>query len=328
MSDIILSVKNLSVSFRTDEGKAFAINDITYDLKKGETLGIVGESGCGKTVSSLAIMGLLQSPPAKIDAGEIFFKEEDLLLKNDFEMRKIRGNDISMIFQEPMTSLNPLYTIGNQVSEVIRLHQCVGQETAIKKTLEILDLVGIPDPNKRIKNYPHELSGGMRQRIMISMALACNPAILIADEPTTALDVTIQAQILDLMNDLQQKLNTSIIMITHDLGVIAEMANRVMVMYAGRAVEYSDIKPLFENPLHPYTEGLLSSIPFLDEVKTELAIIEGTVPSPFAMPSGCCFNPRCPYAKDICRSRSPMLYSHNGRLVRCFKYSDQWQEGR
>ena len=328
MSEPVLSVKDLKVSFQTEEGKAIAIDGMNYDLKRGETLGIVGESGCGKTVSSLAIMGLLQSPPAKIEAGEIIFHGENLIHKNDDEMRRIRGKQISMIFQEPMTSLNPLYTIGNQVSEVIKLHSSLDKEKAIHKSREMLDLVGIPDPDKCLNNYPHELSGGMRQRVMIAMSLACNPEILIADEPTTALDVTIQAQILDLMSELQRKFNTSIVLITHDLGVIAEMAHRVMVMYAGNVCEYSNVNPLFDNPLHPYTEGLLESIPFLDDKKPILNPIKGSVPSPFNMPKGCVFNPRCPYAKEICKSFVPELYSYDNRSVRCFKYSKQWQEGR
>jgi oligopeptide/dipeptide ABC transporter ATP-binding protein len=229
-----------------------------------------------------------------------------------------------MIFQEPMTSLNPLYTVGNQISEVITLHQNLNADQTREKCVEMLTLAGIPSPEKRLKCYPHELSGGMRQRVMIAMALACNPEILIADEPTTALDVTIQVQILELMNELQRKFNTAIMMITHDLGVIAEMAHKVLVIYAGRVVEYSDVHSIFESPLHPYTEGLLASIPVLDDVKDELNVIKGMVPSPFDMPKGCSFNPRCPYAKDICREKQPELYQLDGRQVRCFKYSSIW----
>jgi oligopeptide/dipeptide ABC transporter ATP-binding protein len=324
LGDSILEVKDLKVSFRTEDGVAFAVNGVDFTLNRGETLGIVGESGCGKSVSSLAILGLLPQPPAKVESGTIMYKGSDLLKKTDREMQSIRGNEISMIFQEPMTSLNPLYTVGNQISEVITLHQNLNADQTREKCVEMLTLAGIPSPEKRLKCYPHELSGGMRQRVMIAMALACNPEILIADEPTTALDVTIQVQILELMNELQRKFNTAIMMITHDLGVIAEMAHKVLVIYAGRVVEYSDVHSIFESPLHPYTEGLLASIPVLDDVKDELNVIKGMVPSPFDMPKGCSFNPRCPYAKDICREKQPELYQLDGRQVRCFKYSSIW----
>ena len=251
--DSILEVKNLGISFRTEDGKAVAVNGVDFTLNKGETLGIVGESGCGKSVSSLAILGLLPEPPAKIESGSIMFKGEDLLKKSDEQMQAIRGNEISMIFQEPMTSLNPLYTVGNQISEVIRLHQNLDATATRGKCIEMLSLAGIPSPEKRIQSYPYEMSGGMRQRVMIAMALACNPEILIADEATTALDVTIQVQILELMNELQRRFNTAIMMITHDLGVIAEMAHRVMVIYAGEVVEQADVYSIFDDPLHPYT---------------------------------------------------------------------------
>ena len=324
--DSILEVKNLGISFRTEDGKAVAVNGVDFTLNKGETLGIVGESGCGKSVSSLAILGLLPEPPAKIESGSIMFKGEDLLKKSDEQMQAIRGNEISMIFQEPMTSLNPLYTVGNQISEVIRLHQNLDATATREKCIEMLSLAGIPSPEKRIQSYPYEMSGGMRQRVMIAMALACNPEILIADEATTALDVTIQVQILELMNELQRRFNTAIMMITHDLGVIAEMAHRVMVIYAGEVVEQADVYSIFDDPLHPYTRGLLSSIPVLDELKEELNAIKGMVPSPFDLPQGCSFNPRCPDARDICTSRAPELFNHQGRQVRCFKYSSLWEQ--
>ncbi|KIX13024.1 ABC transporter ATP-binding protein [Dethiosulfatarculus sandiegensis] len=324
MGNSILEVKDLKVSFRTEDGVAFAVNGVDFTLNRGETLGIVGESGCGKSVSSLAILGLLPQPPAKVESGTIMYKGSDLLKKTDKEMQSIRGNEISMIFQEPMTSLNPLYTVGNQISEVIKLHQDLDAAQTRDKCIEMLTLAGIPSPEKRLKCYPHELSGGMRQRVMIAMALACNPEILIADEPTTALDVTIQVQILELMNELQRKFNTAIMMITHDLGVIAEMAHKVLVIYAGRVVEYADVNSIFDSPLHPYTEGLLASIPVLDDVKEELNVIKGMVPSPFNMPKGCSFHPRCPDAKDICRTEQPELYQAGDRQVRCYKYSSLW----
>ncbi len=317
----LLEVKGLKTYFYTEDGVVPAVDGIDFSLDKGETLGIVGESGCGKSVTSLSIMRLVPSPPGKIVSGQILFKGEDLVKKSEAGMRKIRGNDISMIFQEPMTSLNPVFTIGNQITEVIELHQGLSKQQAINKAIEMLKLVGIPSAEQRINEYPHQLSGGMRQRVMIAMALACNPELLIADEPTTALDVTIQAQILELMKDLKKKLGTAIILITHDLGVVAEMAENVLVMYAGKVVEYADVKSLFKDPKHPYTIGLLGSIPRLDVVKKKLHVIKGVVPNPFEMPEGCRFNPRCDYAKDICRQKEPPLKElENSRQVRCWKY--------
>jgi len=255
------------------------------------------------------------------------FEEKNLLEKTESEMRKIRGNDISMIFQEPMTSLNPVFTIGEQIAEAIELHQGLNQKDAMDKTVEMLELVGIPSAEKRVKEYPHQMSGGMRQRVMIAMALSCNPSLLIADEPTTALDVTIQAQILELMKGLKERTGTAIMLITHDLGVIAEMAENVLVMYAGKVVEYSDVKTIFKEPKHPYTIGLLGSIPRFDQPKEKLYVIEGTVPNPFDMPEGCRFHPRCPYAREICAIREPELVSTNGHSVSCWQYSPEWEGG-
>jgi len=327
MSEKILEINGLKTYFYTEDGVVPAVDGVDFEVRKGETLGIVGESGCGKSVTSLSIMRLIPSPPGKIVEGEIMFKGKNLVSLPEEEMRKIRGNDISMIFQEPMTSLNPVYTIGDQISEVLILHQHMNKEEALKKSVEMLALVGIPLPEQRVHEYPHQLSGGMRQRVMIAMALACNPQLLIADEPTTALDVTIQAQILELMKDLKDKLGTAIMLITHDLGVIAEVAQNVLVMYAGKAVEYADVYSIFKDPKHPYTEGLLKSIPKLNETRDKLDVIEGIVPNPYEMPEGCRFHPRCKYAREICRCREPELVEYDGYKVRCFKYTHYWTEG-
>jgi oligopeptide/dipeptide ABC transporter ATP-binding protein len=298
-----------------------AVDNVKFYIKKKETLGIIGESGCGKSVTALSIMGLIPNPPGRITSGEIIFEGEDLLKKSPKEMRKIRGNRISMIFQEPMTSLNPLMTIGEQIMEVYSTHKNMPVSDARNKAIEMLKLVGIPMAEQRIKDFPHQLSGGMRQRVMIAMALVCNPALLIADEPTTALDVTIQAQILKLIKDLKEKLDTSIIIISHDLGVIAEIADRVIVMYGGQIVEHSDVKSLFKDPLHPYTIGLLNSIPRVDVKQDTLQPIEGMVPSIYDMPKGCRFAPRCKIAKEICHTSEPDLVEVENRQARCFKYS-------
>jgi oligopeptide/dipeptide ABC transporter ATP-binding protein len=328
MSDFekILEVKNLHTSFFTDRGEVKAIENVNFDLYKGKTVGIVGESGCGKSVTSLSIMRLIPNPPGKIMSGEILYKGRDLLKLSMEEMRKIRGNEISMIFQEPMTSLNPVFTIGNQLVEAILLHQDLSKGEAINKAVEMLRLVGIPAPDKRIKDYPHQLSGGMRQRVMIAMALSCNPQILIADEPTTALDVTIQAQILDLLRDLQQKVGLSLMLITHDLGVVAEMAHEVVVMYAGKVVERAPVKEIFANPKHPYTRGLLNSIPVLNKdptgkvKKSRLEPIPGIVPNLLDLPKGCRFQERCKYVVDDCRANEPELKTlAGGRQVRCIR---------
>lgn len=327
MSDNLVEVKNLKTYFFTDDGVVPAVDGVDFSIKKGETLGIVGESGCGKSVTSLSLLRLVPNPPGKIVEGEMYFKGENLLEKSESEMRKIRGNDISMIFQEPMTSLNPVFTVGEQITEAIELHQGLNKKDALAKAVEMLKLVGIPSAEQRVHEYPHQMSGGMRQRVMIAMALSCNPALLIADEPTTALDVTIQAQILELMKDLKERLGTAIMLITHDLGVVAEMAENVLVMYAGKVVEYADVRTIFSNPQHPYTIGLLGSIPRLDQPKEKLYVIEGVVPNPFNMPTGCRFHPRCPEAREICKSREPELLQLDGRQVRCWKYTDEWKGG-
>ncbi len=321
----ILQIKGLQTSFFTEAGEVKAVDGVTVDVPKGGTLGVVGESGCGKSVMALSILRLLDQP-GKIVGGEIIFNNEDLLKKSEKEMREIRGNSISMIFQEPMTSLNPVYTIGEQISESYKVHQNMGKKEAFIRSLEMLKLVGIASPEKRLHQYPYELSGGMRQRAMIAMALACRPALLIADEPTTALDVTIQAQILDLIKELQEKLGMSVITITHDLGVVAETCCQVAVMYCGSIVEQANTEELFENPRHPYTAGLFNSLPRHDLEKEELEAIDGSVPSLTNMPPGCRFSPRCPYAEEICSQQYPELKPlGSGRLVRCWIYTDGWK---
>lgn len=301
----LLEVKNLRTYFYTDDGVAKAVDDVSFALDKGETLGLVGESGCGKSVSALSIMRLIPDPPGKIVAGEILFKGKDILKVPEKEMQDIRGNDIGMIFQEPMTSLNPVFTCGNQIEEAVILHQKLSKEDAKVKAIEMLNLVGIPAPEQRYNEYPHQLSGGMRQRIMIAMALSCNPEILIADEPTTALDVTVQAQILELIKSLQEELGMGVIMITHDLGVIAEISTRVAVMYASKVAEYGNVDQIFYNPKHPYTISLLNSIPKLNKGKSRLATIEGNVPAPTNYPKGCHFCTRCSFAIEKCWNEEP-----------------------
>ena len=326
MSEKVLEVKDLVVEFRTDRGTVKAVNGVNFDVFKGKTIGIVGESGSGKSVTALAIMGLIPNPPGRIAGGEIKFKGQSLVGLQPQEMRKIRGNKIAMIFQEPMTSLNPVYTIGNQIEEVIELHQPhLNKQQRAAKAVEMLKLVGIPSPEKRVKEYPHQLSGGMRQRVMIAIALSCEPDILIADEPTTALDVTIQAQILELMNKLQKELGMGIILITHDLGVVAETCDHVSVMYCGQIVESADVKTLFKHPQHPYTKGLMNSIPSFDSTKGEkkerLQTIEGMVPSLFNLPNGCNFQDRCNRATEACKGKEgdPHLKSiGNDHYVACF----------
>ena len=315
----LLTVKNLKTYFYTEDGVVPAVDGVDFEVAAGETLGIVGESGCGKSVTSLSVMRLIPNPPGRIISGDIHFDGKDLLAMGDAEMRGIRGNDISMIFQEPMTSLNPVFTIGDQIGETIKLHQNLNDRQARDKAIEMLRLVGIPLPERRVKEYPHQLSGGMRQRVMIAMALSCNPKLLFADEPTTALDVTIQAQILELMKKLRDELDTAIVLITHDLGVIAEMVDRVIVMYAGKVVEEASVYDIFRDPKHPYTEGLLNSIPKLDEPKKRLKPIDGVVPNPLEMPEGCRFHPRCPYAMDICKEKQPELKQLSAdRQVSCW----------
>ena len=309
-SQKILEVKNLRTSFFTEEGEVKAVDDVSFSVYRGKTLGIVGESGCGKSVTSLSIMRLIPNPPGKIVGGEILYKGKNLVQLEMAEMRSIRGNEISMIFQEPMTSLNPVFTVGNQIIETILLHQKGSNKEARDKAIEMLKLVGIPAPEKRIDEYPHQLSGGMRQRVMIAMALSCNPSVLIADEPTTALDVTIQAQILDLLRELQEKVGMGLILITHDLGVIAEVADEVVVMYAGRVVEQGTVEDLFSRPRMPYTRGLLNSIPTPSSGKSRksrLEAIPGIVPNLLHLPHGCRFQERCSYVIDECREREPEL---------------------
>jgi oligopeptide/dipeptide ABC transporter ATP-binding protein len=310
-NQIVLEIKDLKTHFFTYEGVAKAVDGVTYRLAKGEPLGVVGESGCGKSVTALSVLRLIPVPPGKVVGGEILFKGQNLLELPENEMRKIRGNRISMIFQEPMTSLNPVFTVGNQIQETFRLHQGLSKRESLEKTVEMLKFVNIPTPEKCVQRYPHELSGGMRQRVMIAMALACRPEILIADEPTTALDVTIQAQILDLMTRLKEELGMAIILITHNLGVIAEMVTRVLVMYAGKIVEEAKTKTLFENPKHPYTMGLLKSIPRLGDKfrigKIRLNEIPGVVPSLYDLPPGCKFSTRCPSVMGVCREKEPEL---------------------
>jgi len=313
----ILQVKNLKTYFYTEDGVVKAVDGVSFELYEGETLGIVGESGSGKSVTSLTIMRLLDEK-ARIEGGQILFKGKDLLKISEEEMRKIRGNDIAMIFQEPMVALNPVYTIGDQIMEAIILHQKVKESEAKKIAIDLLRKVGIPEPEKRVDQYPHQLSGGMRQRAMIAMALSCRPQILIADEPTTALDVTIQAQILELMKELQKEYGMALIMITHDMGVIAETADRVAVMYAGRVVEYGTVDEIFKNSKHPYTYALLSSIPRLDVENQELKSIPGTVPDPINFPPGCRFHPRCEFAREECKSLDPKLFEVSpGHFTAC-----------
>ena len=301
-------VNDLRTSFFTSEGEVRAVDGVSFAIEEGKTLGLVGESGCGKSVTSLSIMRLVSSPPGKIVGGEIRYRGRDLLKLSGAEMRKIRGNEISMIFQEPMTSLNPVFTVGNQIGEAIHLHQGLGKKETREKTIEMLRLVKIADPQTRVDDYPHQLSGGMRQRVMIAMALSCNPSLLIADEPTTALDVTIQAQILELMKELQHKLGgMALLLITHDLGVVAEQADEVAIMYAGKIVERAKTKALFDRPLHPYTVGLLKSLPGAENKKKRLDAIPGVVPSPLDLPSGCRFRDRCFKAAGICAEAEPQL---------------------
>ncbi|MGK0468514.1 ABC transporter ATP-binding protein [Clostridium sp.] len=322
----ILQVNKLQTVFNTDDGQVICVDDVSFSLKPGEIIGVVGESGCGKSVTSLSIIGLLGNK-GKVNKGEVYFEGRNLLELNEKQMRKIRGNKISMIFQEPMTSLNPILTIGDQITESIRLHLKKSKSEALKCAVDMLEKVGLPRADKIINDYPHVLSGGMRQRVMIAMALVCNPKLIIADEPTTALDVTIQAQILDLMKKLSKEFNTAIMLITHDLGVIAEMVDKVLVMYAGQVVEEADVYTLFENPKHPYTQGLMKSIPQVYTEKIERLIpIPGTVPSVYQKFSGCRFNERCILATERCRSEVPRLVdSGNNHKVRCWNYKETSQ---
>jgi oligopeptide/dipeptide ABC transporter ATP-binding protein len=326
-----LEVKGLKTYFYTEDGVVRAVDGLNFEVYPGEVLGLVGESGCGKSVTSLSIMRLI-SKPGRIDEGEILLDGQDLLKLPEEEMIKVRGNRISMIFQQPQTALNPVFKVGDQLAEVLDVHQDLGKEAGWKRAVALLKMVGVPDPERRAEAYPHELSGGMAQRVMIAMALACIPELLIADEPTTALDVTIQAQILDLMRDLRREMGTSVILITHDLGVVAEMAERVAVMYAGEIVEQTDVYSLFDEPLHPYTQGLIGSIPILGEIKERLDVIPGSVPNLVNLPPGCRFAPRCQarfkYACAICAEVKPELVEVKpGHLVRCWLYQNADEYG-
>jgi len=323
MAKDLITIKNLKTYFYTEDGVVRAVDDVSFKIKEGETVGIVGESGCGKSMTAMSIMRLIPNPPGVIEGGEIIFDGKNVLEMSDEELRNMRGNDISVIFQEPMTSLNPVFTIGYQIEEVLILHQNLNKAEAREKAIEALKQVGIPRADEIVDCYPHELSGGMRQRAMIAMAMACNPKLLIADEPTTALDVTIQAQILDLMRGLKKKFNSSIMLITHDLGVVAEMADYVVVMYAGKVVEESPVLDLYKNPLHPYTVGLLESKPKLNEKKDKLTTIPGQVPNPLNMPEGCYFHPRCSKCMDICKKKQPRtIEMENGHKVTCWLYDE------
>ena len=321
MSEKILDVKNLHVYFDTYAGVVKAIRDVSFHVNKGESLAIVGESGSGKSVTVQTVMKLIPMPPGRIASGEILFKDRDIVKMNEAEMRKIRGGEIGMIFQDPMTSLNPTMTVGKQIAEGIMMHQKVSHKEAMAKALEMLKAVNIPNPEERLNSYPHQFSGGMRQRVVIAIALACNPDLLIADEPTTALDVTVQAQILDLMNELKSKMNTAIILITHDLGVVADLAERVIVMYGGEIMEEAAVHDIFKDPKHPYTWGLIKSIPRLDidREKEKLSSIDGTPPDLFNPPVGCPFAPRCEYAMEICKKEKPgMINGGNNHRVSCW----------
>lgn len=323
----LLEVTNLRTEFKTAAGTIRAVDGVDLSVGKGETLGIVGESGCGKSITSLSIMQLLPKGLGKVAAGEVRFNGENMLAFSERKMRSIRGNEMAMIFQEPMTSLNPVFKIGKQIAESARYHHGVSKHKAKDMAVEMLTKVGIPRPEKVAASYPHELSGGMRQRVMIAMAMVCNPKLLIADEPTTALDVTIQAQILDLMRELQKSEGTSILMITHDLGVVAEMCDRVVIMYAGQVVEETDVKTLFKDPKHPYTQSLLASLPQLNSDQERLASIPGQVPNPLDMPKGCRFAPRCQFAKEICHAEAPELTEvEPGHKSRCLLQQEGYHE--
>ena len=324
---MLLEVNNLSTEFRLKRGVVRAVDNISFSIDKGEILAIVGESGSGKSVTSLSIMGLLQSP-GRIAGGEILFADQDLNKISQKDLQKIRGNQISMIFQEPMTSLNPVKRIKDQIMESLMTHQQISKKEALERTIQMLDTVGIPSPAQRADDYPHQMSGGMRQRVMIAMALACDPELLIADEPTTALDVTIQAQILELLYRMREKFGMAVLLITHDLGVVSEAADRVIVMYCGQIMEEAKVRTLFTNPLHPYTLGLMQSIPQIDEESDErLYMIKGMVPNPLHMPPGCPFSDRCDRVMDRCRQEMPELKNMDGHKVRCFLYEKEKEGG-
>ena len=326
-AEMILEIKDLCVEFQTVEGTVQAVDHLSYQLSKGEKLGIVGESGSGKSVSSLGMMQLIPNPPGRITGGEILYKGKDLVKASEREMQKIRGNEISMIFQEPMTSLNPIIKCGKQIAESLLLHRGMKKKEAMEEAIRMMKAVGIANPEVRAHEYPHQMSGGMRQRVMIAMALACQPQILIADEPTTALDVTIQAQILDLIRELNEEMGTSVVFITHDLGVVSELCDTVIVMYTGHIVEQAPVKELFETPKHPYTVGLLNAIPRITKERDPLETIDGMVPNPTERFEGCSFAPRCPHATERCKkANAPMTKLTDDRLVRCWMYVDEEKE--
>ena len=320
----ILEIKDLTIHYITDDEVVKAVNDISISLEEGESLGLVGETGAGKTTTAMGILGLVPNPPGKIIGGEILYKGKNLLKMSDSEMRKIRGHEISMIFQDPMTALNPVLTVGDQIMEVIQLHQKVSKAEALRRAMDMMEMVGIE--GGRYNEYPHQFSGGMKQRIVIAIALACNPNLLIADEPTTALDVTIQAQVLDLIDNLKKKFNTSLLLITHDLGVVAEVCDKVAIVYAGRIVEYGTLEHIYNNPKHPYTNGLFGSIPDFSKKSHRLNPIKGLMPDPSNLPEGCAFADRCPYATEICHKKQPQAIEiEPGHTVRCLLYE---KEGR
>ncbi|MHA0857551.1 ABC transporter ATP-binding protein [Paenibacillus sp. CMAA1364] len=325
MAKVLVEFRNLKTHFHTSEGIVKAVDDVSFTIREGETVGVVGESGCGKSVTAMSLMRLVEMPPGKIAGGEILFEGKDVLKMSKREMSFIRGNEISMIFQEPMSSLNPVLTIGEQITEPIMLHLSMNRKNARLKAIELIDIVGISRPDKIYESYPHELSGGMRQRVMIAIALGCNPKLLIADEPTTALDVTIQAQILDLMRDIKDKLKTSIMLITHDLGVVAEMADYVVVMYAGKVIEEAPVIELFKEPKHPYTQGLLKAKPIMNKEQDRLYSIPGQVPNPVDLADNCHFHERCEFAMDICRAQQPPYHSHANanHKVACWLYEER-----
>ncbi len=322
MNEPLLRIDNLQTHFFADSGVVRAVDGVSFEVREGQTLAVVGESGSGKSVTALSILRLVAQPPGRIIGGQVLFRGRDLLQATPREMRAIRGREISMIFQEPMTSLNPVFTCGEQIIETVMLHEKVNRHTARTRAVEMLELVGIPSPDQRVDDYPHQMSGGMRQRVMIAIALACRPAVLIADEPTTALDVTIQAQILELLRRLQQELGMAVILITHDLGVVAETADHVAVMYAGRVVEYCDVRATFRKPLHPYTAGLQASLPKLDVTQDRLRVIPGTVPNPARFPVGCRFHPRCPVAQNRCLTEPELVAVEPGHLSRCLRAAE------
>ncbi|RHV83230.1 ABC transporter ATP-binding protein [Butyricicoccus sp. OF10-2] len=324
MSDKLLDVRDLVIEYVTDDGTVHAVNRVDLQIGRGETLGLVGETGAGKTTIALSLLGLIPNPPGRVCQGEIIFEGEDITQKSDREMLKIRGDKISMIFQDPMTALNPIDTVGDQICETIRLHEKISAADAVKRACDALELVGIPA--ERYGDYPHQFSGGMKQRIVIAIALACHPELLIADEPTTALDVTIQAQVLEMMNQLKKDLGTSMLMITHDLGIVAEMCEKVAIIYAGEIVEFGTVEQIFDHHRHPYTEGLFGSLPGLDDTRERLSPIPGLMPDPTNLPEGCKFNTRCPYCTEECKQEQKLVDVGDGHVVRCAKWKERGEK--